>query len=158
MSEPFDFIDAALQYEVSPHRYPDGASDGLLRYGTSVGAIRGTVRDLARRYPGMAHDQVTALSSELWAEPVFERRLAAVVLLQGNVSLLVVTDLTRIEGFIRSAGTPELTGPLVSDVLMPLVAGLHQAARSRALTVIRRWAHEPDAALRSAALALLQLQ
>jgi hypothetical protein len=62
MSDVGGFIDAALQYEVSPYSYPSDETDGLLRYGTSVGAIRGTIRDVLKRYPGMSHDDIRALS------------------------------------------------------------------------------------------------
>ena len=60
---------------------------------------------MLRRYRDLVHDDITALSSELWAVPVFERRLAAIVLLQSRVTLKN-TDLTRIEGFVpgRAAG------------------------------------------------------
>jgi len=146
-----DFIDAALQYEVSPYRYPKDEPDGLRRYGTSVGAIRGTIRDAAKRYPGMTHDDLTALSSELWATPVFERRLAAIVLLQSRIDLLVVTDLTRLEGFIRTARSAEIVERLVADVLAPMREGLDPASAARAEVVIARWAGESDAALATAA-------
>jgi hypothetical protein len=154
MSEAGDFIDAALQYEVSPYSFPAGG-DGLRRYGTSVGAIRGTVRDALKRYPAMSHDEVMALSSELWGVPVYERRSAAIVLMQTQVVLLVAHDLTRIEGFIRSAGSAALVDQLETDVLAPMVAGLDATSRSRALVVIQRWATEPNAALGSAAARIL---
>ncbi|MEB0015208.1 DNA alkylation repair protein, partial [Glaciimonas sp. Cout2] len=78
----------------------------------------------ARRYPGLTHDEVTALSTELWDVPVFERRFAAVVLLQSNVALLTNTDLTRIEGFLRDARLAALADPLARDVTRPLVGRL----------------------------------
>jgi hypothetical protein len=130
---------------------------GLRFYGTSVGAVRGTVRDAGRRHPGLSHDEVTALSSELWGSklgtvPVFERRLAAVVLLQANVKLLTNSDLTRLEGFIREAQVRDLVDPLAVDVVGPLVGGLDVLARVRADSVLDRWMREPDAWLRRAAL------
>nr|WP_306422506.1 DNA alkylation repair protein [Paenarthrobacter aurescens] len=120
-------------------------------YGASVGAVRGTIRDALKRYKNLSHDDVTALSSELWEEPVFERRLAAVVLLQSKVGVLVNTDLTRIEGFIRHAGTPELVNPLAKDVVRPLLARLEGPAKDRADRVLGRWATDPDPELRRAA-------
>nr|WP_208096189.1 DNA alkylation repair protein [Paenarthrobacter sp. MSM-2-10-13] len=123
----------------------------LTVYGASVGAVRGTVRDTLKRYKTLDHDDVTALSSELWAEPVFERRLAAVVLLQTKVSVLVNTDLTRIEGFIRQSGTRELVDPLAKDVVRPLMDRLEGLAKERAERVLERWAADPDAELRHAA-------
>ena len=151
MTEAADFIDGALQYEVSPYVWPSEERDGLLRYGTSVGAIRGTVRDAQKRYPGMSHDDITALSSELWAQPVFERRQAAVILLQSHVDLLVAGDLTRIEGFIRTAKSSALVDQLVTDVLIPLLAAMDERALARVRVVIARWAVDSNALVRAAA-------
>ncbi|WP_018773243.1 DNA alkylation repair protein [Arthrobacter sp. 131MFCol6.1] len=175
MSEAGEFIDLSLQREASWRRAEqlqarletEPAGSGLRFYGTSVGAVRGTVRDAGRRYPGLSRDEVAALSSELWgselersdlagsdlrAAPVFERRLAAVVLLQNNVKLLTNADLTRLEGFIRQARVPDLVDPLAVDVVGPLVDGLDVLARVRADSVLDRWVREPDAWLRRAAL------
>lgn len=154
MSEAADFIDAALRYEASPYSAVSASADGLLRYGASVGAIRGTVRDAIRRYPGMSHDEITALSSELWSTPVFERRLAAVVLLQSSARLLRHSDLTRLEGFIRSARSTALVDPLVTDVLRPLLDWLDDRDHARAGVVIERWIRDPDAELRRAGVML----
>ncbi|MEY9777137.1 DNA alkylation repair protein [Arthrobacter sp. MW3 TE3886] len=175
MSQAGEFIDRSLQREASWRRSEqlqarletEPAGSGLRFYGTSVGAVRGTVRDAGRRYPGLSRDEVAALSSELWgpelegsdldgpelrAAPVFERRLAAVVLLQNNVKLLTNADLTRLEGFIRQARVPDLVDPLAVDVVGPLVDGLDVLARVRADSVLDRWVREPDAWLRRAAL------
>ncbi len=145
MSQAGEFIDAALQREASENRATEdycrlGSPRGLRIYGASVGAIRGTLRDVLRGHSSFSHDEVTALSSELWAVPVFERRLAAIVLLQSHVGLLVVSDLTRLEGFLRTAEVAELADPLVTDVVSPLLAGLDSAARARAMIVLGRWA------------------
>jgi hypothetical protein len=149
-----DFVDGALQNEASWSRAVEEQSrfSGELRfYGASVGAVRGTVRDCLRRYPGLDHDEITALGSELWAEPVFERRLAAIVLLQTRVGLLLVSDLTRLEGFVRTATTTALVDPLVTDVIAPLIRSLDAAPLRRAQGVIERWASDPDPWLRHAA-------
>ncbi|ASD21817.1 DNA alkylation repair protein [Cryobacterium sp. LW097] len=154
MSAAGEFIDATLQRESSWERADaDRARLGgsLTFYGASVGAIRGTIRDAGRRYPGLGHDEITALSSELWAVPVYERRLAAVVLLQSHVRMLRASDLTRIEGFLRTAQLPALLDPLTADVVRPLVDALTGPARSRAQIVLDRWAQDPSAELRRAA-------
>ncbi|MGP4032165.1 DNA alkylation repair protein [Pseudarthrobacter sp. 1C304] len=155
MSDAGDFIDTALQRESSWERAEDAEArhGGNHRYyGASVGAVRGTVRDALRRHPALTHDDITALSSELWEVPVFERRLAAVVLLQSRVRLLTNTDLTRIEGFVRSARTAALVDPLSTDVVGPLVERLDVVRRVRADSVLDRWARDPDDWLRRAAL------
>ncbi|PRY68466.1 DNA alkylation repair enzyme [Glaciihabitans tibetensis] len=153
MSDAGDFVDAALQYEGDWYR-GDAERERLgvdLRfYGASMGAVRGTVRDAARKFPGMAHDEITSLSSELWSVPVYERRLAAVVLLQSNVRLLHASDLTRIESFVRTAGLAELVDPLAHDVIAPLLAGLDAVGRRRADAVLDRWHQGGDPWLRRA--------
>ncbi|WP_026548185.1 DNA alkylation repair protein [Paenarthrobacter nicotinovorans] len=154
MSEAGEFMDHTLQMESTWEKAAEASErlGGALKvYGASVGAVRGTVRDALKRYKNLDHDEITALSSELWAEPVFERRLAAVVLLQTKSGILVNTDLTRIEGFIRQAGTRELVDPLAVDVVKPLMARLEGQAKERAERVLERWAADPDPELRHAA-------
>ncbi|PJJ55276.1 DNA alkylation repair protein [Compostimonas suwonensis] len=155
MSEAGEFVDAALQRESSWERadeHRERLGGALQYYGSSVGAVRGTVRDLTRRHPGLSHDEVTALSSELWAAPVFERRLAAIVLLQSNVALLDNSDLTRVEGFVRGARLRALVDPLAVDVIGPMVEGLTGQKRARADIALDRWAQDDDVWLRRAAL------
>jgi hypothetical protein len=155
VSEAGEFVDAALQRESSWERAAgtkEQLGSALSFYGASVGAVRGAIRDASRKFPHLAHDDVTALSSELWAVPVFERRLAAVVLLQSNVRLLDNSDLTRIEGFIRGSGLRALTDPLAVDVVGPLIEALDASARARADVALDRWSREPNVWLRRAAL------
>ena len=152
-----DAIDEALQYESSWQRAEEHRArfgDAIDYYGASVGAIRATLRDTLRRYPSLAHDDVTALSSLLWSAPVYERRLAAVILLQGAVSLLVVSDLTRLEGFLRSSILPDIADALAHDVIGPLLQSLDARERLRADTVVARWA-QGDEPLLSRAAALV---
>ena len=152
VSEAGQFIDTALQREASWERADDRGSGGLRIYGASVGAVRGAVRDALRRYRGMEHDAVLALSSELWAVAVFERRLAAIVVLQSRLALLQVTDLTRVEGFLRQGGRPELVDPLAIDVVGPLTDRLNQRDGDRAAVILDRWATDVDPWLGRAAL------
>jgi len=153
MTEPGEFIDAALQRETSwtpPN--DDREASGLGSYGASVGAVRGTVRDAMRKFRGLTHDDVTALASELWSVPVFERRLAAVVLLQSNVALLDNSDLTRIEGFVRDGRLRALVDPLATDVIGPLIERLDDTGRARAYVALDRWVSENNVWLRRAAI------
>ena len=161
MSDAGDFVDAALQLESTGQRaLADGSRIGtdLQFYGASVGAVRGTIRDVAHRYPGLGHDEITALSSELWHPPVFERRLAAIVLLQTHVRLLDNSDLTRLEGFLRDARTPALAEPLSREVISPLIGSLDAPGRTRANIALARWAADSNPWLRHAALQLSQPQ
>jgi hypothetical protein len=154
------FIDRTLQNEGAWYRADDVGSrlGGVLAsYGSSVGAVRGTVRDALRKFRDLDHDGVVLLASALWgqpkpgAKPVFERRLAAVVLLQSKVDILRHSDLTRIEGFLRSAQTRDLADPLVGDVVAPMLAGLPERDRQKADTVVARWRTDPHGQLRTAA-------
>ena len=149
-----EFIDRTLRAEGSEVRADadvDRIGAGLRFYGASVGAVRGTVRDADRRYPGMSHDQVTALASELWSQPVYERRLAAIVVLQRHLAVLRGNDLTRIEQFLRDARVPELVDPLASDVVRPLLERLEEGEATRARRIIDRWSEADDQNLRRAA-------
>lgn len=140
-----DFIDRTLRMEASEERASADAAriGGELRfYGASVGAVRGAVRDARRRHPGLTHDEVTALASELWSEPVYDRRLAAVVLLQGQLPMLLVTDFTRLEQMLRSAGVRELADPLMTDVALPLLDRLEGVESARARRIVDRWTVE----------------
>ncbi len=154
------FIDATLQNEGTWYRAEDVQArlGGTLgSYGASVGAVRGTVRDAGNKFKGMTHDDVTAVASQLWGRPgpgrlpVYERRLAAIVLLQSRVGLLRHSDLTRLEGFVRSAQATDLVDHLVADVVVPLLASLDGADARRAAVVMARWHHDPDAWIRHAA-------
>ena len=154
MTTPAEFIDRTLQAEGSEVRAQteaDRIGEGLRFYGASVGAVRGAVRDGTRRYPGMSHDEVTALASELWSEPVYERRLAAIVLLQRFLAVLQGSDLTRVEQFLRDARVLELVDPLAIDVVRPLIDRLEEPDATRARRIIDRWSVADDPNLRRAA-------
>ena len=96
------------------------------------------------------------LFRSLWHPPVFERRLAAIVLLQTHVRLLDNSDLTRLEGFLRDARTPALADPLIGEVISPLVEALDALGRTRANMALARWAADSNPWLRHAALQLSQ--
>ena len=157
MSGAADFIDLTLRNEGDWYRAQDSRErfGGYLDfYGASVGAVRGTVRDALRKFPGLERDEAAALASELWAVPVFERRLAAIVLLQTRIRSLDNSDLTRLEGFVRTAGSASLVDPLTADVIRPLIDALDEPRRSRADAAIERWSREPNEWLQRAARTL----
>jgi hypothetical protein len=154
LGEMRDVIDEALQYQATWQRAEEHRArfgDGIQYYGCSVGAIRATLRDTARRHPELSHDDITALSSLLWEADVYERRLAAVILLQTHLRALVVSDLTRLEGFLRSSALGEVADVLAREVIRPLVSSLEGRERSRADSVVARWADGDERILRRAA-------
>lgn len=155
MSNDAGFVIAALERESAWYRAEaerERLGSDLEFMGASVGAVRGTVRDLGRRHPGMTRDEAVTLASELWRLRVYELRLAAVVLLQTHVHRLDNGDLTRIEGFVRDARLRALVDPLALDVIGPLVEQLRGSSRQRADATLDRWAGEQDVWLRRAAL------
>lgn len=150
-SEVAAFVDRTLRNEGSRWGGWDDPEVGLSYCGASIGAVRGTIRDLHNRHRDLTHDDVTALASELWSVPLFERRQAAVVLLQRHVGSLRASDLTRIEGFLRDARVPELVDLLALDVVGPLLTALDGVDRDRAERIVARWGTEPSEHLRRAA-------
>jgi hypothetical protein len=77
-----------------------------------------------------------------------------VILLQANSSVLVVSDLTRLEGFLRSSLLEEVADVLTRDVILPLVASLNGRDRARADAVVARWGHGDEPVLNRAAAIL----
>jgi hypothetical protein len=155
VGEAARFVNETLQYEGSPERGEaerQRLGSDLAHYGASIGAVRGVVRDAQRKFRGLGRDDLVALATELWALPVFERRLAAVVLLQARVRELGAHDLTRLEGFVRQARIDALVDSLALDVTAPLVAQLSGRERERAEGVLDRWAVEGPVWLARAAL------
>jgi 3-methyladenine DNA glycosylase AlkD len=119
--------------------------------GTSVPAIRATVRAWCRARPDLTHEELIAVTEALWARPVHECRMAAVELLDANPRLLRPGDASLIERMLRTAGTWALVDGLASNVMGALTE------RHPELTaVLDRWAGDENFWLRrSAMLALL---
>jgi 3-methyladenine DNA glycosylase AlkD len=134
----------------SPHR-----AEGEKRYlksdlehlGTTVGQLRSVVRGLVRAHPEMTHAQLTALVRTLWERPVFECRLAAVMLLQASPELVRPTDLPLIQTLVRGSHTWALVDPLAVGVLGTLLVKHPAAARK-----IDAWSRHADFWVRRAAL------
>ena len=91
------------------------------------------------------------IAAELWSEPVYERRLAAIVLLQRALDVLQGSDLTRVEQFLRDAHIPELVDPLAIDVVCPMLERLEEPDATRARRIIDRWSESDDPSLSRAA-------
>jgi 3-methyladenine DNA glycosylase AlkD len=88
--------------------------------GATLGQVRSAVRDVAAR-SAPDHDELIGLVDELWSKPVFERRLAAVLLLERRSAVLGVDDLPLIERLVRESRTWALVDYLAGDVLGALV-------------------------------------
>ncbi len=115
--------------------------------GTLVSDTREEVKRLAA---GLAldHDQLIALTSELWSRPVFERRLAAIMFLQRSPRLLSVADVPLLERIVRESRTWALVDYLAVDVLGRLV----EADPAGLTPIVDRWATDDDFWVRRASL------
>ena len=121
-------------------------------FGVGVPATRAVVRAWCRAHPGLDHDQLTALATVLWAQPVFETRMAAQMLLIQNPDPLGPPDVPLIERMLREARTWALVDALTCDLMGPLTE------RHRELTdVLDGWATDPDFWIRRSALLSLLL-
>jgi 3-methyladenine DNA glycosylase AlkD len=115
--------------------------------GATVWQIRSAVRDFARDHAPLDHDQLLALVEALWARPIHERRMAAVMLLARHPDLLSPGDLPLIERLIRESKTWALVDFLAGDVASRVVADHPEAS-----DVLDRWATDTDFWVRRSAL------
>ena len=147
-------IVTALEQQADPTRAEREAAylkSALAHLGVRVPVIRSTTRRAMRDHDITSRTDVLALAEALWAEPVHERRMAAVDVLRYRSSLLIVDDLPTIERLIREAKTWALVDFLSSDV-----AGVIVDADPAGGAALDRWATDDDFWVRrSALLALL---
>lgn len=115
--------------------------------GMGIGTIRKTVADAIKQRGPLEHDDVVALAAELWRRPLFERRMAAVVLLEHNSAMLEGSDLPLLENLVRQAGTWALVDPLATKVLGDMT--VREASVRRAMDT---WANDPDFWIRRSSL------
>jgi len=147
-------IEDALRTEVTPGRA--AAARAYLKLdlsftGASVPQVRSAVRAWCRAQAGLDRGRLLAVVTRLWSRPVFECRLAAVIMLTDRRALLEPADLAIVEQLLRDSRTWALVDGLAADVAGALVArypGLYPT--------LDRWAADPDFWIRrSALLALL---
>ena len=117
-------------------------------FGESVWEIRRVAKSFVTGAPAMAHDDLVALVAALWARPVFERRMASVVLLELHPRLLGPPDLPLIERLVRESLTWALVDALATDV----VGGILERAPAEVSPVLDRWSTDPDFWVRRASL------
>ena len=116
--------------------------------GATVWQIRAAVKELVDAQPDMQHDDLVGLATALWAEPVHERRMASVFLLDRRADRLGITDLPFIERLVRESLTWALVDGLAGDVLGRLVG----ADPDGITPVMDRWATDHDFWVRRASL------
>jgi 3-methyladenine DNA glycosylase AlkD len=147
-------IDAELRAagsEVRAAREKTYLKSTLTHYGTPMPAIRSIAKAIGRCRPDLAHEDLTTLVEVLWSEPVHERRMVAVALLEQHTASLRPEDLPLLERLLRESRTWALVDGLAASVVGPLVE------RSPDLgPELDRWAADHDFWIRrSALLALL---
>jgi len=149
-----DAIERALGADVPADRAE--ASRAYLKIdlrflGTSVPQARSIITQWRRERPGLDRAHLLAVVTALWDRPVFECRLAALLLLVDRVSLLEAADMDLVEQLLRQSGTWALVDSMAADVAGSLVARFPELSAT-----LDRWAADPDFWIRrSAMLALL---
>lgn len=117
----------------------------LVFHGSTLGDIRRVSKSVTKGH-GIGHDDVIGLVEELWSKPVFERRMAAVVLLGLHAAELGPNDLPVIERLIRESKTWALVDGLAEDVVSEI------ALRYRIKQRLDRWAKDEDFWIRRSSL------
>jgi 3-methyladenine DNA glycosylase AlkD len=153
-SQLVDEIDEDLRAAGTPDRAARERAylkSQLVHYGASVPQIRAVAERVARQHPSLSHDELVDLVVALWAEPVHERRMAAVELLESYVGRLGPDDAALLERLLREARTWAIVDGLAASVVGRLADRHHEMG-----TVLDRWAVDDDFWIRrSAVLALL---
>jgi 3-methyladenine DNA glycosylase AlkD len=96
----------------------------------------------------LGRDTLPAIVRDLWAAPVHERRMAAVVLLELHADQLGTRDLALVEELVRDSKTWALVDGLAGDVAGSIVARDPAGCGP----VLDRWAADPDFWVRRSAL------
>ena len=122
-------------------------------FGESVWEIRRVAKAFVSGAKPLKNGDLTAMVEALWAKPVFERRMASVVLLELHPKLLTAADLPLIERLVRESLTWALVDALATDV----IGGILTRSPAEVTPVLDRWATDPDFWIRRASL-LAELQ
>ena len=117
-------------------------------FGASVWEIRRVVQALVKGAEPLTRERLTTLVEALWAEPIHERRMAAVVLLELHPRLLGPADLPLIKRLLRESLTWALVDGLAGDV----VGGILVASPTEVEPIMDRWASDPDFWIRRSSL------
>ncbi|HET8652254.1 MAG TPA: DNA alkylation repair protein [Gaiellaceae bacterium] len=124
----------------------------LEHLGATVWQIRRQVRAFTKQHADLTHAELMQLVEELWARPVHERRMAAVVALEDFPAHIGPADLPLLERLVRESRTWALVDGLAAHVLGELLVR-HPGAAPK----LDRWAKDPDLWVRRSAL-LAQLE
>ena len=142
-------IESALRAVGTPERAEGEKAylkSDLTFFGTTVWQIRAAVKD-ATRGKALDHDQLVELVEVLWSEPIHERRMAAVMLLDLHPKLLSAADLPLVERLIRESLTWAYVDALAGDVV-----GTILRADPQVEATLDRWATDSDFWVRRSSL------
>jgi 3-methyladenine DNA glycosylase AlkD len=147
-----DTIARLIETELRRKGTPERAA-GEKRYLKSdlrfLGATLADIRRVARERAGPARldrDQALSVAERLWSKPVFERRMAAAIILELHAADLRSTDLRLIERLIRDSRTWALVDVLAGDVVAEM------GVRLRLGRTLDRWARDRDFWVRRSSL------
>ena len=119
--------------------------------GTSVPTMRAVckswLRALAAANGKLTHDQLFALADALWAQPVHERRMAAVELLVAKPQLIGLDDVPWLYNALRDCRTWALLDTVAGSVVADLAV-----REPDALQHFDRWVHDSDFLIRRSAV------
>jgi 3-methyladenine DNA glycosylase AlkD len=116
--------------------------------GATVGQIRAEVKAAIAKLGAFDRDEMTSLVESLWSEPIFERRMAATMVLKFRSGLLDVADLPLLERLLRESRTWALVDGLAVDVVGAILAADEQGTAA----ILDRWAGDDDFWIRRSAL------
>lgn len=116
-------------------------------YGATLPAMRQLVKRFAADQPDLERGDLLALVRALWDEPVHERRVVAVLLLERFEVLLEPVDLDRIGQLLRESKTWALVDNLATSVAGPLLDRTPSADE-----VLDAWVADDDFWIRRSAL------
>ena len=116
--------------------------------GVTVWQIRAEVKAAVGEMDELGHADLVLLADALWSEPIFDRRMAAAILLELRSGLLDVDDLPFLERLLRDSHTWALVDGLAGDVVGSILAA-DEAGTTRTLD---RWAADDDFWIRRSAL------
>jgi 3-methyladenine DNA glycosylase AlkD len=119
--------------------------------GVTLPDMRAIAKQFSRANSGLAHRDLVAIVERLWDEPVFERRMLAVLLLCEYADALSAADALLFERLIRESGTWALVDTLTTDAIGTLVS----ADPAAMAATLDRWVRDDDFWLRRASLLAL---
>ena len=118
--------------------------------GVPVPAVRAAIAGWSRAQGDVSRQDAIALAGALWETSIFERKLAAVVVLERFAGLLTTTDLPFVNGLIEDSETWALVDGLAVNVAGTIVATHPCAARE-----LDSWANASNHWVRRTALLAL---